>query len=189
MGILRRDSCKAPRIRATKGSQMNLNSDVLPVLRHYLGQLDQLLRIDGVGEALDTRLSKDALSAGEHLRTAQGFALRTLLPPLGQKVPSLGTENCDLAGLRQRSKEVAHILHHLEHEDLTAVQPVQHKAGFAELTQSSSDYVMMFGLPNFMFHFATAHACLRSTGLDIGKAHFDGLHDYPAGFSWVPKTV
>jgi hypothetical protein len=29
-----------------------------------------------------------------------------------------------------------------------------------------------------------AFAILRANGIAIGKADFDGLHDYPEGFRW-----
>lgn len=168
---------------------MDLRTDILPVLRHYLGQMDRILSVKGVNKALGYRLSAEALSAGEHFRTAQGFALRLLLPPLGQKIPELGTQAVDLAALQQRSLEIGHILAHLAHEDLTQLQPVSHKAGFAELTQSPFDYVMLFALPNFMFHLSTGHASLRAAGVPLGKAEFDGQHNYPQGFSWVSSQI
>jgi hypothetical protein len=40
----------------------------------------------------------------------------------------------------------------------------------------------LFGMPNFLFHTSLAFAILRAQGVEIGKADFDGLHDYPPGF-------
>jgi hypothetical protein len=37
-------------------------------------------------------------------------------------------------------------------------------------------------MPNFLFHASMAFAILRANGIEIGKADFDGLHDYPPGF-------
>ncbi len=59
---------------------------------------------------------------------------------------------------------------------------VQHRAGFAELDQSGREYLTLFGMPNFMFHLSMAFAILRQNGVEIGKADFDALHDYPHGF-------
>jgi hypothetical protein len=38
--------------------------------------------------------------------------------------------------------------------------------------------VLQFGLPNFYFHLALAHAIARANGVRLGKADFDGLHRY-----------
>ena len=59
---------------------------------------------------------------------------------------------------------------------------IRHRAGFAELDQSGAEYLHLFGMPNFIFHTTMAFAVLRAQGIEIGKADFDGLHDYPHGF-------
>ena len=59
---------------------------------------------------------------------------------------------------------------------------ITHRAGFAELTQDGATFLHLFGMPNFLFHTSMAFAILRSQGIEIGKADFDGLHDYPHGF-------
>jgi hypothetical protein len=59
---------------------------------------------------------------------------------------------------------------------------IRHRAGFADLDQTGAEFLHLFGLPNFMFHLSMGFAVLRQRGLDIGKADFDGLHEYPHGF-------
>ena len=44
-------------------------------------------------------------------------------------------------------------------------------------------YLHEFGLPNLYFHHAMAHVALKQAGVPLGKADFDGKHDYPDGFS------
>ena len=61
---------------------------------------------------------------------------------------------------------------------------ISHRAGFADLTQTAPDYLHQFALPNLWFHLTMAYATLRHAGVPLGKADFDGLHSYPAGFSF-----
>ena len=35
-----------------------------------------------------------------------------------------------------------------------------------------------------VFHQAMAHVALKRAGVALGKADFDGIHDYPPGFSF-----
>jgi hypothetical protein len=59
---------------------------------------------------------------------------------------------------------------------------IQHRAGFAEIEQKGTDFLFLYGLPNFFFHITMGYASLRAAGVVLGKADFDGFHDYPAGF-------
>jgi hypothetical protein len=59
---------------------------------------------------------------------------------------------------------------------------IRHRAGFADLEQTGTDFLFLYGLPNFFFHITMGYASLRAAGVALGKADFDGFHDYPAGF-------
>ena len=58
---------------------------------------------------------------------------------------------------------------------------IRHHAGFAVLEQTASDFLHLYGLPNFFFHL-TDYATLRAAGVPLGKADFDGFHSYPPDF-------
>ncbi len=60
---------------------------------------------------------------------------------------------------------------------------VRAQAGFAVLELPGEAFVHEFGLPNLYFHQAMAHVALKQAGAPLGKADFDGKHDYPEGFS------
>ncbi len=60
---------------------------------------------------------------------------------------------------------------------------VRAQAGFAVLELPGEVYLHEFGLPNLYFHQAMAHVALKQAGVPLGKADFDGKHDYPPGFS------
>ena len=137
-----------------------------------------LARADAAALAL--RLAPDMFDAGGQLRTVAGFALRAVLPLTGRPVPDLPA---DLA-LRLAAARAA--LAPLTPDDFAgaAARRLRHRAGFADLDQSAADYLHLFALPNLWFHLAMAYAAMRAGGLPLGKADFDGLHEYPQGFRW-----
>jgi len=89
-----------------------------------------------------------------------------------------------VAGLAQTFADVTAALGALAPPDFAGAEGrrITHRAGFADLDQSAAEFLHLFGMPNFIFHATMGFAVLRAEGLDIGKADFDGLHDYPAGF-------
>ena len=61
---------------------------------------------------------------------------------------------------------------------------IVHRAGFADLEQDGASFLHLYGMPNFLFHVTMGYAALRAAGVALGKADFDGFHDYPAGFAF-----
>ncbi|WP_188150086.1 DUF1993 family protein [Teredinibacter waterburyi] len=59
------------------------------------------------------------------------------------------------------------------------------EACFANIEFNGNDYFMMYTLPNFLFHYNMVFAILRKSNITIGKADYDGFHQYPQGFSFV----
>ncbi|WP_295961007.1 DUF1993 family protein [Rhodoferax sp.] len=39
-------------------------------------------------------------------------------------------------------------------------------------------FLSQYALPNFFFHLTSAYALLRQQGVPLGKADFDGWHQY-----------
>lgn len=159
----------------------------VPVLTHYLKQLDRLVSGAGSGiPAMDLtdRLVPDTFCAGEHFVVAQGFSLRAVFPAIGREVPTLTTEVPTVHGISRRNREISEYLAGIEPADFSGASDrlVHHQAGEAQLSQNAVDYVTLFALPNFFFHLTMGYATLRRQGTAIGKSDFDGLHRYPAGF-------
>jgi hypothetical protein len=157
----------------------------VPVFRHYLVRMQGFLdRAAGREAVLTARLAPDMFTCGQQIATAAGFALRTSFPLAGLPVPSLPEPPPDRAGLSVRIAAVQAALDGLDPAAFDAPGRIRHRAGFAELDQSGADFLHLFGMPNFLFHTSMAFAILRANGIAIGKADFDGLHDYPEGFRW-----
>jgi hypothetical protein len=145
----------------------------VPVFRHYLGQAMRM--IDKAGpQALAAQVA-DAFPAGQQFATAAGFALRVACPLAGREVPSLP------AALAPRLAVVRATLGAMRPDEFQGAEQrrIQHRAGMADLDQSASDFLYLYGLPNFMFHLTMGYAALRSVGVALGKADFDGFHAYP----------
>ncbi len=154
----------------------------IPVFRHYLSRLDDILKTlpEARGELLRERLAPDMMTAGENFRTAQGFVLRTVFPLAGRKVPDLATEQCARDDLLARSGEIRTLLAGLDTAlfDDAAARIITHIAGRAELHQDGASFLTLYALPNFFFHLSIGYAVLRHHGVAIGKSNFDGHHLY-----------
>ena len=157
----------------------------VPVFLHYLDRLEGLVRqTAGREQVLQARLVPDMLSAAQQVATAAGFSLRVAFPLAGRAVPTLADQGMDRIGLGRLVVAARQELVALPAADFAGAEGrvIRHRAGFAELDQSGADFLHLFGMPNFLFHATMAFAVLRQQGLPIGKADFDGQHDYPQGF-------
>jgi hypothetical protein len=157
----------------------------VPVFLHYLDRLDGLLdKLGNREELLVARLAPDMFTTGQQMATAAAFSLRVAYPLAGRELPGGAEPAPDLAGLRQRIGAARAALRGLDPAEFEGAEArrIRHRAGFAELDQDGASFLHLFGMPNFLFHTAIAFAILRSQGIEIGKADFDGLHDYPHGF-------
>ncbi|SDE84030.1 hypothetical protein SAMN05421538_11282 [Paracoccus isoporae] len=146
---------------------------------HYLGQAEHLLaKLECEPEAkalLAIQLAPDSFDTGFHLAVAIQFAARALCQPVGADIPEI-EEPCSLTSLRNLHSAVAEAIVKAPRPDWTV--NVKHTAGEAQLEQSTADYVARFALPNMLFHLTMAYAGLRHGGVRLGKADFDGQHEY-----------
>jgi hypothetical protein len=148
----------------------------VPVFRHYLSRVSDIVAVAGP-DALDAQIA-DSFPARQQFATAAGFALRIACPLAGREVPDLPQ------GLGPRLAVARAMLGAMTPADFEGAETrvIRHKAGFADLEQSGSDFLYLYGLPNFFFHLTMGYAALRAAGVPLGKADFDGFHVYPAEF-------
>lgn len=157
----------------------------VPVFDHYLRQAEALVRAhQGAPGLLEGRLAPDMFTGAEQFMTAAGFALRGSYPLAGRDLPEFPQGGHGLDALLERFAFAKTALGALRPEEFDGAETrrIEHRAGFAELDQSGADYLHHFALPNFFFHLSMGFAVLRAGGAEIGKADFDGQHDYPPGF-------
>lgn len=162
----------------------------VPVFLGVLARLEAMLRRGEVelGErysvALDHRPEEKMLTAARQVATAVQFTLRIAYPLAGERVPEVRAP-IDAAGLFERIAATRALLTALDPAAFAGAdtRTVREQAGFAVLDLPGEVYLHEFGLPNLYFHHAMAHVGLKQAGLALGKADFDGKHDYPEGFS------
>jgi hypothetical protein len=140
---------------------------------------------EGMAAALGQRPSAGMMPAERQVATAVQFTLRIAFPLAGERVPELRGP-LDPAGLRARMAAAREHLQGLDPKSFLAAETrvVTVQAGFAVLELPGEAYLYEFGLPNLYFHHAMAHVALKQAGVPLGKADFDGKHDYPEGFTF-----
>lgn len=152
---------------------------LVAAVHHYLERIEHVLglvkRQPNAQKLLDLQLAPDMFDTGFHLAIAIQFAARAICPAAAQEVPEIPDEYT-IKGLGAFRHEIANAIRAISVSEMTL--EVAHRAGEAELSQSPSDYIARFALPNLIFHFSMAYAALRQAGLKLGKSDFDGLHMY-----------
>lgn len=161
----------------------------VPVYQRYLQRLDGLVlaaerHVEARGlapaELLGARLAPDMAPFTSQVEIAAHFALRACYPLAGRPVPEFGDFPADFAGLRARIARALRLLEALPPADFDAEPVLESQAGAARVALPAADFLTLYALPNFFFHLSSAYALLRSRGLPLGKADFDGFHHYPA---------
>lgn len=148
-------------------------------LRRLSAMLDQL---DSRPQILTARLHPDMLPFAAQVNAAISFSLRGCCPLAGREVVSFN----DGDSLRQ---QVARTIAYLEAIPEQAFEGsgerlCRDRAGFADIALPGDEFLHLYILPNFYFHFSMAYAIARSCGAPIGKGDFDGYHAYAPGFSF-----
>lgn len=157
----------------------NFDDVLISSIRHYLDQSGKLLEIvtqrPDAADLLAVQLAPDTFDTGFHLAVAIQFAARAVCIPGGATVPEI-IEPYSITSLHSLHREVLEALDNAHSIHWTS--KVSHVAGNVHMTQTAADYVLRFAFPNMLFHLSQAYAGLRLSGLAIGKADFDGLHEY-----------
>ena len=156
----------------------------VPVFLHYIDRLEALSARGAAAGLNGARLAPDMFGFGQQVATALRLSLRVSHPLAGVPVPpdpALGTEGAALAERFALTRAALDALDPMSFADAGS-RTIRHAAGFAELEQDGATFLHLFGMPNFLFHAGMAFAILRANGVVIGKADFDGQHDYPVGF-------
>lgn len=157
------------------------------IFTRYLGQLAGIVeKVKAKPDMLGARLHAEMLPFTSQVRATCNFALRGCCPLAGLAPVSFDGGQLSFAALaKQIDDTIAYI---------AAIPPPQFdgpadrlcrdRAGFADIELPADEYLNLYILPNFYFHFSMAYAIARSHGADIGKQDFDGYHLYAPGFSF-----
>ena len=162
---------------------------------HYLQQLKVIVeKIDrhsgGDNALLQHSLHPGMLPLLAQLRTAANFSLRCCCPLSAR--PRITFDNGDdtYAGVQLQLTQTIDYLQAIPATDfIHATTIISDQAGFTKLHLPASEYAQLYALPNFFFHLSMAYAIARAAGVPLSKGDFDGYHQYPDGFSFVPETT
>jgi hypothetical protein len=163
----------------------------ITIFIHYLEQLKVLLEKAAESnlaeqDILQARLSEDMFPLHQQVTTALSFPIRACYPLINKPVDKQDCDNSSLNGLRLAVDETIQRLQAIPKHQLVGFteRDFNTKAGFAELVFSGDDFIHLYMLPNFFFHYTMVYGILRHLGVKVGKPEFDGFHQYPEGFSF-----
>lgn len=151
----------------------------------YLSQLDRI--VSKIPEYLfNESLASDMFSLEVNSQIAVNFILRGYCPLIGMEVVLCNTSASGKEATLSLISEVMKRLNtYPDFHTFNDTVLLQDKAGFAQITLPQSEYVFKYIIPNFMFHMSMVYATARKRGVNLSKGDFDGLHSYPAGFSFI----
>ncbi len=172
-------------------TQLSMYTASVPVFARYLGQLAALLELAEAHAAkhqidpqsvLQARLSPSMLPFAVQVEVAANFAVRACAPLAGLDLPPFTEHRDSFATLKKYVADTIAFLATLTPEQMEGSESriCTSQAGLASVSLEGSAFLLQYALPNFFFHATTAFAVLRHSGLEIGKANFDGFHQYEA---------
>lgn len=161
----------------------------IPVFLRYLDRLSGLVRTaeewtqaqhGSPQTLLAARLAPDMLPFERQVVIAINFTLRASYPLAGEPIPPYSEFPETFAGLHARADRAVKLLKALEPAQFLGAESriVESQAGEALVQLPGSEFLFQYALPNFFFHVTAAYAVLRSQGVPLGKADYDGFHAY-----------
>jgi uncharacterized protein len=125
---------------------------------------------------LTARLAPDMLDFTKQVQIATDNAKGIAARLAGIEPPKMEDNEKSFPELKARIEKTLAFLETVEPSriDGSETRDIALKLGPREVHFKGIDYLLTFGLQNFLFHVTTAYAILRHNGLDIGKADFIG---------------
>lgn len=157
----------------------NVYTSYLRLLVKLIVKLEE--QAGGDNSFLDARLSPDMFPLKVQAKVAASFALRACAPGIITEISDPGSKIDTPYGLISYISEVAEFV---ENSELLSTEKVEDRAGLKDICMGNEDYVNLFSLPNFFFHLSMIYAIAKNQGFCVTKGDFDGIHEYPKGFSW-----
>lgn len=161
----------------------------IKIFVEYLRLLSRLLEkiekhFDGDESILQARLSDDMLPFFVQIEIVASFALRSCCPIAGVSVTSYSHEVKSFANLRVQLENTLNYIVSLDEKENNLNVVINDMAGPAPVSMNAAEFLARFAFPNFYFHLSMVYAIARSNGVPLTKGDFDGLHQYPPGFSF-----
>lgn len=159
------------------------------VFIHYLERMyDLLKKVESFDEdILNNRLYPDMFPLLQQAKIAINFSLRCCCPLSNRDIVSFAQDVLSFPIIFDELEKSLNYLRSIGEDEFRNMDTmtISTVAGFADLKLPGSEYFQLYCVPNFMFHYCMVYALARQAGVAIGKADFDGYHQYPAGFSFA----
>jgi uncharacterized protein len=132
-------------------------------------------KIDGKLLA-DARLIADMLPLTKQVQISCDNAKGAVARLAGIEPPKHEDNETNLIELKARVAKTLDFIGTIKPEQFVGAETRDVVLKFPSLTLQfkGHDYVTKFALPNFYFHASMAYACLRTSGVEIGKGDFLG---------------
>ena len=158
----------------------------VPLLKQLLRSLDAILgkaaahaREKNIDPAvlLQARLYPDMLPLAKQVQIASDNAKGIAARLAGIDIPSFADTEQTFEELHARIAKTLDFLDTVKPDQVNGSEDrevVVYKGAPYEMQLQGQNYLIHFGLPNFLFHVTTAYAILRHNGVVIGKDDFIG---------------
>jgi len=162
-----------------------MSGNIKQLFKGYLLQLEKIVN-KVPPELFSESLVDDMFSLEMNAKIAANFVLRGYCPLLGKDAISLMSDEQGKAAVVRQIIETRELLETFpEIRRLDDSKVLADKAGFSEIQLCQSDFIHQYIVPNYFFHMGMVYAIAKSKGVAVSKGDFDGLHVYPADFSFV----
>lgn len=163
-----------------------------PYLNTFITYLENLQRIvekidkhfKGDPSILQARLADNMFPLVTQMEIAIGFTLRSCCPLAGKEVISFASDEKSFNGIYAQINKTMDYLRSIELLDNSEKLVLEDMAGPAKVSLPAHQFILCFTLPNFFFHLGMVYSIARANGVILTKGDFDGLHQYPPGFSF-----
>ncbi|SHE50038.1 hypothetical protein SAMN02745753_00422 [Marinomonas polaris DSM 16579] len=162
-----------------------MSGHIKQLFKGYLLQLETIVN-KVPPELFSESLTDDMFSLEMNAKIAANFVLRGYYPLLGEEAVLLMSDEVGKAAVVSQiiaTRELLETLPEIRCIDDSKV--ITDKAGFSEIEVCQSDFIHRYIVPNYFFHMGIVYAIAKSNGVAVSKGDFDGLHSYPADFSFV----
>ena len=178
---------------------ISMSSASLPVLRHYLSILSNLLdkaemhaatRNIKAAALLEARLYPDMFPLIGQVQLACDFAKGAVARLAGVENPSFADDETNFTQLHARIDRTLEFINSVDSTriDGSEARAVSLKFGRLALSAGGQDYLVGFAIPSFLFHVTATYALLRHNGVEIGKLDFLGDVPGMTGFPAAPAS-
>lgn len=150
----------------------------------YLEQLQKVLN-KVPDELFSVSLASDMFSLVVNAKIACNFVLRGFCPYIDKPVPKLERAGQSREDINQQLQDTLDYLSSADVSKASQERVLTDTAGFAEVSLPASEFMLRYIIPNVLFHVSMVYAIARQNGVVLSKADFDGLHEYPPGFSFL----